>query len=51
MNWIHLVKLYCLLCSAYSLEYNLYGDAGQAYSVEVLLGRPKQKVSTSNMLP
>lgn len=25
-------------------EYNLYGDAGQAYAFEIDIGHPKQKV-------
>lgn len=33
---------------AYSEEINLYGDAGQAYSVEAYLGHPHQKVRTKN---
>lgn len=37
----------CVVCLnlAYGDEINLYGDAGQAYSVEANLGHPHQKVS------
>lgn len=36
----------CLACVSKIIaeEYNLYGDAGQAYALEVNIGHPHQKV-------
>lgn len=43
-------NIYCALLAfilhlALGDEYNLFGDAGQAYSVEVNIGHPPQKVN------
>lgn len=41
---VHII-LFILLSGSFGEEYNLYGEAGQAYAVEVSLGHPHQKVT------
>lgn len=38
------IFLFILLNGSFGEEYNLYGEAGQAYAVEVNLGHPHQQV-------
>lgn len=45
MYTVHVcVYIFILLSGCFGEKYNLYGDAGQAYAVEVNLGHPYQKV-------
>lgn len=39
------IFLFILLSGSFCEEYNLYGEAGQAYAVEIGVGHPHQKVN------
>lgn len=38
------IFLFILLSGSFAEEYNLYGEAGQAYAIEINVGHPNQKV-------
>ncbi|XP_028177818.1 beta-secretase 1-like [Ostrinia furnacalis] len=44
MKLFFLFKIILWFCSIRAEEYNLSGDAGQAYSIDILMGHPKQKL-------
>lgn len=47
MKLFYLFKIAWWFCVVGGEEYNLFGDAGQAYSLEIYMGHPKQKVPTN----
>ncbi|KAL0880085.1 hypothetical protein ABMA27_002577 [Loxostege sticticalis] len=44
MKLFYLFKIAWWFCVVGGEEYNLFGDAGQAYSLEIYMGHPKQKL-------
>lgn len=44
INLVNGTVLLCLFINYVFCEYNLYGDAGQAYALQVNIGHPPQKV-------